>query len=157
MTWTRWALCAVWLVGCGDDGGSGSPASDGGVDAGADPDGGVMGEIVCGGSLCDLGAEVCCATAGEVTTFGCLASGAACAGGVAACDGADDCEAGEACCIRFGGGALPDSACEAASTCTGAGTSVACATVDDCPGGQVCCLDDATGYSAGFCWPTACP
>lgn len=63
------------------------------------------------------------------------------------------------CCIRFGGGALPNGACEAEATCTGAGTSKGCggAGADDCASGEVCCNDPAFGLSSDFCWPGACP
>lgn len=166
-------LCAS-LVACGDDGNPGDADDDDDLvdDAGTGDDddddddveddagtGDPPNTITCAETTCEVGDEACCATPGDVTSFACIATGGACAGGTMACDGPEDCGDGEVCCIRFGGGALPNGACEAEATCTGAGTSKGCGGAGgaDCGPGEVCCNDPAFGLSSDFCWPGACP
>ena len=93
------------------------------------------GVVACGSleTTCPLPGQACCDRAASPDT--CVASGEACAERRMACDGPEDCAAGQACC-RFADRAE----CVATATCA---TTVAsermCHLPSDCPDGQMCC------------------
>ncbi|MEM9068885.1 MAG: hypothetical protein AAGE52_10280 [Myxococcota bacterium] len=107
---------------------------------------------LCDGTLCTDGRR-CCTT--EPETRGCRAAMDPCtdAIGIEACDGPEDCEAGEACCITDGGGGTFVSACMAEGSCPGTGGDLpwrACKDDSDCSG-VTCCPDASTSLASSIC------
>jgi hypothetical protein len=122
-----------------------SPAADLRAADGASPGGP---GVVCGTTVC-LGAAGCC-TADGGRTGTCVAQPADCAATsvLFACDGPEDCAAGEACC----GGIGNSVSCTATAFCLGARL---CHLPAACPAATSCC-PYATGSPYRDCTSTTC-
>jgi hypothetical protein len=110
--------------------------------------------VVCNGAPCADATNACCVTAdlaGGISAE-CIADVADCPAGLSAgvgCDGAEDCQADEDCCLDgslLGGGLT--ATCVADGTCgeaQGSTASVVCTSVNDCQPDELCC-----GLDIGF-------
>jgi len=137
--------------GSGGDGGNGGDGGSAGTDGPMSTDGrdGLgapevgftdapppsPGKIDCGPMSCDVKTQECCEgfDAGGVT-YSCIARGAMCAGAKKTCDGKEDCDPGELCCLKKGYYA-PTVSCQPESMCRGGmgdGYPL-CHTDSDCP------------------------
>lgn len=110
---------------------------------GGDSDVYTAGTIRCRFETCDVGDEVCCEpyagdASGQHPTCGAPGS---CAWSEVACDGPEDCQAGQVCCVtsrvRSGGSTTPLSRCTSAAACT---TLRKCHTRADCAPALDCCV-----------------
>jgi hypothetical protein len=115
------------------DGGSEEGGPDATVDAPPPPPPLEPGEIECGGQICPVGVHQCCFDQADVLPPQCIDASATCPAGFysAGCDQADDCAAGEVCCLEvfFQGGGISAISCK--TTCF---TNELCSTSDECAG-----------------------
>lgn len=91
--------------------------------------------ITCGADTCTRASEVCCFTAPKPFKEECAPKGQTCPGNKlpSACDGPEDCNAGEVCCAGAGQGPV----CKASGMCTGIVLQL-CHTKADCGASQTC-------------------
>lgn len=157
----RMAILLGWVcaVGCGartlpaapdaavaadaGDGDGGRRRVDAGRrDAGArrdagpcETEGATPGAVQCGDDVCVLGDRLCChgvSPAGEAT-LACVSRRAECAGQPVRCDGPEDCDAGEVCCVHLRADEGPRASCVPADACPGGGSDrVLCHSECDC-------------------------
>jgi hypothetical protein len=140
--------------GTPSSGGSGGTAGNAGGDAGggsggsttttSSGSGGSSGQsIACENMNCALPGNHCCFNYNEPEM--CIMPGGDCTYGVVlACDGPEDCGAGEVCCATLytkGVGNAYESV-QCAATCTGKDFRVVCGASGDCPAGQTCGTSD---------------
>jgi hypothetical protein len=126
-------------------GGAGGGSGGGTTSAGGNGTGGSpSGEsVACGNMACALPATSCCNNYNEPEE--CIAPGGDCTYGVVlACDGPEDCGAGEVCCATLytqgAGNSYEYTSC--ASTCTGKDFRVVCGASGECPQGKTCGTSD---------------
>ena len=114
--------------------------------------------IACGATVCEVGTQACCARfmPGLGHDYRCIPRGDPCSGGgVANCDGPEDCSGGEICCLLIDVFATsPDVICADAAWC-GEGSTVgsgfpACHSGDDCDPIRTCC-GNTRGFSGSLC------
>jgi hypothetical protein len=153
---------ALFVVGCGDGGGTPNPGDDGGTgdggvvdgapddgatadgapaDGPGNPDGGAG--TVCGTATCSATQECCVGVGGRE----CVDQGT-CQDVALTCDGPEDCTGGDVCCAagNGGGGGAPGTggtSCRPDNQCQ---TRV-CAAETDCDGGDMCCPIQELGVS----------
>ena len=112
---------------------------------------GVVGEVACGASTCDVTTSVCCI---GLAGAECI-EGDTCAAFSAAqlCDGPEDCSAGEICCVGFPNGA----SCTANADCA-SGQNELCHQDSDCRQGELClsCNPPGSPDPVNLCGAT-CP
>jgi len=171
------ALGALAFAGCGDDDGGGTTV-DAAIDAAATPDArpidarvidaaipdariipppatdAGMGQTMCGAQVCNQMTQKCCVQpngAGGIMSM-CVATADPCnGGGVASCDGTEDCTNNQVCCADFNAGTNMFMAqCkpygQGANECSGnfniatmSGSVVACNNAGDCPTDKPVC------------------
>jgi hypothetical protein len=88
--------------------------------------------ISCGASDCPRDSEICCYTNYPNITQACSAADQ-CMNVIAECDGPEDCDNGDVCCVETSG-----ATCKPDGMCTGATTGKACHTNADCPKSNNC-------------------
>lgn len=146
-------------AGPGDDAG---PTEDAGpmADAGPMRDVGPMRDaggsvgVMCGDMTCSATEQCCIMGIGSAGT--CIPRGDSCTGASIACDGPEDCDAGEVCCGRAGGGG-GGAACADSCGGPGGGGFELCHEMSDCSdGADMCCpagdFVPADGFCSEFCF-----
>lgn len=154
-----WLAAAIFVVGCGDDGGSTGPddaastddsapgdaalddalPDDAALDDSAPPGDAALG-TTCGTATCTATQECCVGAGGRE----CVDLGA-CQGVALACDGDEDCGSNEVCCAGGGGGgpAAGGTECRNANQCN----ANVCRAMTDCEGNDMCCSIQQLGIS----------
>ncbi|MCC7073818.1 MAG: hypothetical protein IT383_21085 [Deltaproteobacteria bacterium] len=120
--------------------------------------------VVCDATTCSDPNAVCCVTVDVSFAIvgNCIASSGSCTGALLAvpvvCDGAEDCELSEECCLD---GATNATSCVSAGSCVQAGQTdaVVCVSTDDCGSDELCCGFAGGSFQlpvdVGICSPAA--
>ena len=92
--------------------------------------------VTCKGTLCPT-TQYCCANF-STNGFYCIPDNNGCNGADIKCNGPEDCNAGDVCCMVIGGIGVDRVECKDSSVCDGSDRRVLCTTTGVCPVGYNC-------------------